>query len=454
MAFSSSLEMASTCLPFDSYVQTAGVAFTSPDNVLHAGQAQFTPGGELSLTVLETGGTSVLTSTSAPHNSAEPGLPLDFSSTLLGSGLATNQLPITPHSGAPDQASQHVPAMIFGDHANSESGGGSRPQWPDIFPGATTNGISTSTTTYTKKRPRLEPDSNGTRHSDQELDEQVRQGVVSDQDISRKANSPGNRLQSCQGPSVGQSSVMQRHSSQGRSRQSLDEVLPRPSYVLSPCNSAMRRSIGNGASFQGVPKLRGPENYDEWVRAIRAAARKEGVWDMMTGVCEKPVVPRSDAPIAILQQYNDDMTYWNNKRDLALGGIEGSLSEPLQASVDDIECTRDMWQKLEQECRPSNQKALLSTMRSLEGLSLAPGGTVERLADELRLLREKLGSLTKTEKLPDWYFSIRLLLSLGSDYNEFISSLMSPGTGFMDLGAKDSFEKVISAAIAEEKHLT
>lgn len=142
-------------------------------------------------------------------------------------------------------------------------------------------------------------------------------------------------------------------------------------YEPSPCNSAMRRTVGNGLSFQGITKLRGAENYEEWVRAVRAAARKEGVWDMMTGACERPCSPpRPGASTAALQDYNDDLTYWENKRDLALGGIEGSLAESVQPMADGIKCALALWRKLEQVFKPSEQKSLYSTMQKLESLSL------------------------------------------------------------------------------------
>ncbi|KAK8097416.1 hypothetical protein PG984_016555 [Apiospora sp. TS-2023a] len=220
----------------------------------------------------------------------------------------------------------------------------------------------------------------------------------------------------------------------------------------SPCNSAMRRTLGNGLSFQGITKLRGAENYEEWVRAIRAAARKEGVWDMMTGTCERPRSPVPGASSTTLQEYNDDLTYWTNKRDLALGGIEGSLAESVQAMADDVECVHALWVKLEQAFKPaSEQKSLYSTMQKLESLSLETEGSVERLVNELRRLQKTMASFVKTQELlPGWYFNIRFLLALGSRYHGFVSAVMTPGPDFVDVSSAGSFEQLVAMAVRVE----
>ncbi|KAK6858115.1 C6 transcription factor [Apiospora arundinis] len=225
--------------------------------------------------------------------------------------------------------------------------------------------------------------------------------------------------------------------------------------VFSPCDSAMRRTIGNGASFRDIPKLRGADNYEEWMRTIRAAARKEGVWDMMVGICHMPPAPVPGAALAAHKKYNDDLTYWQNKQDLALGGIEGALTETAQVLVDGAECAHAMWTKLEQEFKPSHHnETLYSTMQRLENLSLATQGTVHRLADELRLLQKSLASLIKVQELPGWYFSIRFLLSLGPEYNGFILNIMAPGSDPIDIASDDGFERLIALAITEEKRLS
>ncbi|KAK8030087.1 hypothetical protein PG993_011378 [Apiospora rasikravindrae] len=151
------------------------------------------------------------------------------------------------------------------------------------------------------------------------------------------------------------------------------------------------------------------------------------------------------------------MTYWTNKRELALGGLEGSLSEPMQARVDGIECTRDMWLTLERECKRSDEQVLLDTMRELKGLSSAGqngGTTVERLASRVRELRAKLGTVVKVQQLPDWYFVVNFLLCLPAVYNEFISRITGPGANALDLSSEGSFEQVVALAISEERRLS
>ncbi|KAK7968728.1 hypothetical protein PG988_007801 [Apiospora saccharicola] len=68
------------------------------------------------------------------------------------------------------------------------------------------------------------------------------------------------------------------------------------------------------------------------------------------------LIATKSSTAAALQEYNDDLTYWNNKRDLALGGIDGSLAESVQAMADDVECAHGLWLRLEQVFKPSEQR--------------------------------------------------------------------------------------------------
>lgn len=214
----------------------------------------------------------------------------------------------------------------------------------------------------------------------------------------------------------------------------------------------MRRNIGTGTAFNGLVKLRGRENYLEWARAIRAAARKEGVWDVMTGTCgpPKPINPR--ASLAEQQEYQDDILYWSNKTELALGGLEGSLEDHIQASVDNIECPRKMWLILEQNYKPRESKDLYNLIQRLDNISLDDCGNVERLATELRQIQGRVGQLKSSESLPSWYFAFRFLHSLGSAYEDFTTKVL------MEVHANQeqdiSFEQIVSQAIVEERRRT
>lgn len=215
----------------------------------------------------------------------------------------------------------------------------------------------------------------------------------------------------------------------------------------------MRRNIGSGTAFQGIIKLQGASNYQDWVRAIRAAARKEGVWDMMTGLCQKPCPPKPGSSLAVQQRYHDDIVYWSNKSELALGGLEGSLSEAIQEYVDNIECARAIWLRLEQKFKPVESKTVYNAVQELSSLSLRNTGGVEDLANKLRLSREKLNSLTRDALLPEWYFSVRFMLSLGHDYEDLISSVLSVESNFADNDASTSFERIVARAMSEERRL-
>ncbi|KXJ87201.1 hypothetical protein Micbo1qcDRAFT_236424 [Microdochium bolleyi] len=226
------------------------------------------------------------------------------------------------------------------------------------------------------------------------------------------------------------------------------------SPVLNQCSSSMRRKIGTGASFQALPTLTGPENYSSWVRAIRAAARKEGVWDMMTGVCERPSTPRPDASPTSKQRHNDDMTYWLNKRELALGAIEGSLADDLQARIENIECAREVWLTLERECKVSKEQALLDAIKRLRNLSgEASVGGIERLACRIQELRADMQCITALPQVPEWYFAVQFLISLPPVFDGLVSSVTSLSPCTIDLGSDGSLEQVVALAKAEEKRI-
>ncbi|KAH8797724.1 hypothetical protein F5884DRAFT_150637 [Xylogone sp. PMI_703] len=224
---------------------------------------------------------------------------------------------------------------------------------------------------------------------------------------------------------------------------------------LSPCTSSMRRNIGNGMAFNGIVKLRGKENYQEWYRAVRAAARKEGVWDMLTGDCSRPHPPGPGASLAEQQEYHDNIVYWNSKSELALGGIEGSLEKSAQASVDNIECPRAMWLKLERDYNPLGTKVLYDLMQKLDTLNLS--GDVEKLADDLRELKKRIDTQREADALPHWYYTIRFLRSLAPAYEEFVSSMMDRDAASGDdkhRFTELTFEQVVSKAMAEEQRHT
>lgn len=226
------------------------------------------------------------------------------------------------------------------------------------------------------------------------------------------------------------------------------------SPVLNQCSSSMRRKIGNGASFQSLPVLTGPENYNSWVRAIRAASRKEGVWDMMTGVCERPCTPRPDASPTTKQRHNDDMTYWLNKRELALGAIEGSLADDLQARIENIECAREVWLTLERECKASKEQALLDAIRRLRNLSgEASVGGIERLACRIGELRTDMQCITTLPQVPEWYFTVQFLVSLPPAFDVLVSSITSSVPCAVDLVSEGSLQQVVALAKAEEKRI-
>ncbi|KAL9120125.1 MAG: hypothetical protein Q9187_003318 [Circinaria calcarea] len=47
-------------------------------------------------------------------------------------------------------------------------------------------------------------------------------------------------------------------------------------------------------SFQGlssIPKLKGSENWEAWIKALESVARLNGVWNVFTGAMKQPIEP-------------------------------------------------------------------------------------------------------------------------------------------------------------------
>lgn len=169
----------------------------------------------------------------------------------------------------------------------------------------------------------------------------------------------------------------------------------------------------------------------------------------MTGTCGPPKPINPNASICDQQEYQDDIVYWTNKTELALGGLEGSLEDQIQASVDNIECPRTMWLTLEREYKPGESKDLYNLIQRLDNISLMGCGNVERLATELRQIQDRVEYLKKSESLPSWYFAFRFLHSLGSAYEDFTTKVLLEA--HRDQEQDINFEQIVTQAIVEER---
>ncbi|KAK8030088.1 hypothetical protein PG993_011379 [Apiospora rasikravindrae] len=212
---SSSLAMPPMWSPFTASSQAPGIPKMSSDFSFATGHAQFTNCDEATVTDMNTatvGNEGETMQTQTTDSSTMPEPHFDFSTTLN----------FTFNDGTSPFSFQPTPI-----HSNSK----------DLVPVSDDppqlqlerNGTSS----LPEKRRRVDPEPSNVWSSDEEISESV-----------------------------------------GRRKSPVDSS--DPSHVLSPCNSTERRKIGNGASFQGIPVLQGPENYDSWFRAMRAAARKGG----------------------------------------------------------------------------------------------------------------------------------------------------------------------------------
>ncbi|TAQ89194.1 hypothetical protein B7494_g2489 [Chlorociboria aeruginascens] len=234
--------------------------------------------------------------------------------------------------------------------------------------------------------------------------------------------------------------------------------LPSPEISVfgSPCTTKERRRVGNGLAFHNIVKLVGSENYAEWVRAVRAAARKEAVWDIMTGECSGPEALRSDATAAQHLAYQDDLAYFHNKNDLALGALEGSLEQNVQLFVDNYTSAREMWLKLEQDFKPKGDKLLFGQLCSLERLSLKTCGDVANIADGIKHFEKRISSIKGYERLPAWFFSFRFLSCLGPRYNNFVSNLLAThafASSNSCSGRPLTFDQIVLMALEEEQRV-
>ncbi|KAK8091238.1 hypothetical protein PG994_000743 [Apiospora phragmitis] len=419
--------------------QTAGIPFMSPDFSFPAGHAaQFAPRDEAALTDMSPAtmgnrGETMQTQTTAPSAMPEPAF--NFSTTLgtSDSALLTRDQNSGYRDGTPAQFADFAfndgmtrysfqPSTIH-SHSDALVSVSDNPLQLQLE----LNGASLST----EKRRRVDPEPSYVWPPDEETSKYVPQDGAWDKD--------------------GGTGLVPSRRQQARPRHSRTINSSSEAQGSAPSATAHRSKES--------PYSKVPETTTAGSGPCGAAARKEGVWDMLTDVCERPraPLPPLGASPAVRQQYNDDMTYWTNKRDLALGGLEGSLSDAMQARVDNIECARDMWLTLERECKRSDEQILLETMQKLKDLATTAAHdgntTVARLASQLRELRTKLGSVVKVHPLPDWYFTMHFLLCLPPVYNELISRITASGADAFDLSSEGSFEQAIALANIEERRL-
>jgi hypothetical protein len=210
------------------------------------------------------------------------------------------------------------------------------------------------------------------------------------------------------------------------------------------------RILGNGVSFNNLVKLKDSNNYIEWASSIRAAARKEGVWHIITGHCTKPREPSGSFSPEQRRIYSEDLLFWMDKNDLALGGLEGSLESNVRLSTDDgsFENARELWLALEKKFKPQSKVNLYHLLMTLGRITLDDfSGSISKFADEIEGIRQHImRSTPATETLPAWFFTFTFIRGLGERFLPFIHDILTTPDNSQGLLGR-SFESVVLQAI-------
>jgi hypothetical protein len=214
------------------------------------------------------------------------------------------------------------------------------------------------------------------------------------------------------------------------------------------------RMLGNGLSFNNLVKLKDNSNYIEWASSIRAAARKEGVWHIITGHCTKPSEPSGICSSEQRRIYSEDLLLWMDKNDLALGGIEGSLESNVRLSTDDesFENARELWLALERKFKPQSKVNLYHLLTTLGRITLDDfSGSIPKFADEIEGIRRHIMKSTPaTENLPVWFFTFTFIRGLGERFLPFIHDILTTSDDSQGLWGR-SFESVVLQAMEVDR---
>ncbi|GIJ88498.1 hypothetical protein Asppvi_007422 [Aspergillus pseudoviridinutans] len=210
------------------------------------------------------------------------------------------------------------------------------------------------------------------------------------------------------------------------------------------------RTLGNGLSFNTVTKLSSGGNYAEWASSFRAAARKEGVWYLITGHCKKPSEPSVDCAPEQRQIYYEDLLHWANKNDLALGGLEGSLEADVRLTLDNegFDDARELWLALEKMFKPPSKVDLFQLLARVETVKLDDfNGNIAKFANEIRRIRQDITkSVPAAEALPAWYFTFAFIRGLGDRFLPLVHDLLTNSDDSQGLLAC-SFESAVLQAL-------
>lgn len=210
------------------------------------------------------------------------------------------------------------------------------------------------------------------------------------------------------------------------------------------------RTLGNGLFFNSVTKLSSSGNYAEWASSFRAAARKEGVWYLITGHCKKPSEPSGDCSHEQREVYYEDLLHWANKNDLALGGLEGSLEADVRLTLDHegFDHARELWLALEKMFKPPSKLDLFQLLARIETIKLDDfNGNIARFANEIRRIRQDVTKyVPAAEALPAWYFTFAFIRGLGDLFLPLVHDLLSNSDDSQGLLAC-SFESAVLQAL-------
>ena len=167
------------------------------------------------------------------------------------------------------------------------------------------------------------------------------------------------------------------------------------------------QSLGTGVNFDRAGTLTS-SNGGQWRRAMVNAMMKERVWDLVSGIeVEDRITP-----------------YGRAKFQLALAGIRGQLSDPLQIEVEDIESPSELWKYVENRTMPRGDHQLYNIIKKLLTLRLEDCVSMDEYEQKFATYNAELRRINESFVLPKWYLSMSFLINLGSKCDDFMSNLI------------------------------
>ena len=213
-------------------------------------------------------------------------------------------------------------------------------------------------------------------------------------------------------------------------------------------------------SFQGlssIPKLKGSENWEAWVKALESVARLNGVWNVFTGAMKKPTEPNIDENDT---NYDVKMDRYERQTEKYLDTLQRStglmqmiLDEGPESQLGNLKDAEPHLQMefLKGQYEVTGYTAIHQALVKLwTHRSSADYASPTEFADEVKKAKTKLKDMGKP--LPDFLWMSIFLHGLGDAYQDFITQMLNVNLGKDEKGNQIelSLEYVVKQLIQRE----